>query len=99
MFSERFAGRIRADAHGNAVFPHFDEQGLCGYELKNRNFTGFAKGGEKGLWFSHTKSDDDRLVFCESAINALSYAVLHPAEHSRYASIGGMQDGIAQSIN
>jgi hypothetical protein len=87
--SERFAGRIRADAHGNAVFPHFDEQGLCGYELKNRNFTGFAKGGEKGLWFSHTKPDDARLVFAESAIDALSYAVLHPAEHARYASIGG----------
>ncbi len=87
--SERFAGRVRIDAHGNAVFPHFDEQGLCGYELKNRNFTGFAKGGEKGLWFSHTKPDDDCLVFAESAIDALSYAVLHPAEHTRYASIGG----------
>jgi hypothetical protein len=87
--SERFAGRIRVDARGNAVFPHFDEQGLCGYELKNRNFTGFAKGGEKGLWFSHTQADDDRLVFAESAIDALSYAAMHPAEHSRYASIGG----------
>ena len=87
--SERFAGRIRVDARGNAVFPHFDEQGLCGYELKNRNFTGFAKGGEKGLWFSHTQADDDCLVFGESAIDALSYAVLHPAGHTRYASIGG----------
>lgn len=28
-------------------------------------------------------------MFAESAIDALSYAVLHPAEHARYASIGG----------
>src|ERR1019366_4756355 len=51
--------------------------------------TGFAKGGEKGLWFSHTQADDDCLVFGESAIDALSYAVLHPAGHTCYASIGG----------
>jgi hypothetical protein len=25
------------------------------YELKNRSFTGFAPGGEKGLWSSHEK--------------------------------------------
>jgi Protein of unknown function (DUF3991) len=43
--SGRFAGRIRIDARRNAVFAHFDEDGLCGYELKNRNFTGFATSG------------------------------------------------------
>ncbi len=87
--SERFAGTIRIDARGNAVFPHFDADGLCGYELKNRGFTGFASGGSKGLWLSNTKNDDTRLVFCESAIDALSYAVLVPEKHARYASIGG----------
>jgi hypothetical protein len=34
--SDRFGGRIRIDARGNAVFPHFDREGLCGYEIKNR---------------------------------------------------------------
>jgi hypothetical protein len=33
--------------------------------------------------------DDHRLVFCESAIDALSHAVLFPDNHARYASIGG----------
>jgi hypothetical protein len=47
--SARFAGRIRIDEFGNAVFPHFDLQGLCGFEKKNVGYTGFAKGGEKGL--------------------------------------------------
>jgi hypothetical protein len=85
----RFAGRVRIDDKGNAVFPHFDQQGLCGYEIKNRGYTGFARGGVKGLWSSHEDAGDTRLVFCESAIDALSHASLFPAPNSRYASIGG----------
>jgi hypothetical protein len=36
---------VRIDSRGNAVFPHFDGAGLCGYEIKNQRFTGFAAGG------------------------------------------------------
>ena len=86
---ERFSGRIRIDDKGNAVFPHFDAEGLSGYELKNIGFTGFASGGNKALWLSHELPGDKRLVFCESAIDALSHAVLFLDNHARYASIGG----------
>jgi hypothetical protein len=86
---DRFAGRIRIDSKGNAVFPHFDANGLSGYELKNAGFTGFASGGTKALWLSHEFPGDNRLVFCEAAIDALSHAVLFPDNHARYASIGG----------
>jgi len=87
--SKRFAGRIRIDARGNAIFPHFDGDGLSGYEIKNRQFTGFATGGTKSIWSSNALLDDNRLVFCESAIDALSHAVLFPNAHTRYASISG----------
>ena len=87
--SDRFEGRIRIDARGNTVFPHFDQDGLCGYEIKNSGFTGFARGGTKGLWASQSRLDDSRIVFCESAIDALSHAALYPDDHARYASIGG----------
>jgi hypothetical protein len=87
--SDRFAGLIRIDVRQNAVFPHFDAQGLCGYEIKNHNFTGFAFGGTKGLWLSQEMPGDDRLVLCESAIDALSYAALFPGDHSRYGSFAG----------
>lgn len=91
---DRFAGRVRLDPRDNgefpnAIFPHFDQEGLCGYEIKNVGFTGFASGGGKALWLSHELPDDNRLIFCESAIDALSYAVLFPDNRSRYASIGG----------
>jgi hypothetical protein len=91
LLSPRFLGRMRMDSRGNTVFPHFDAAGLCGYEIKNRGYTGFAAGGEKGLWFSHTRPDDRRLILAESAIDALSYAALFPdtEDQTRYASLGG----------
>jgi len=92
LVDPRFAGRIRIDGRGNAVFPHFDAEGLCGYELKNRDFTGFSRGGEKGLWLSQKSSEDVRLVFSESAIDALSYCVLDLDGCTRYASIGGQMN-------
>jgi len=85
----RFAGRLKVDVRGNAIFPHADQDGPCGYEIKNRNFTGFAKGGDKGLWFSAARAGDTVLVIAESGIDALSYAALHPDEAARYASTGG----------
>lgn len=91
LSSPRFTGRVRVDRRGNAVFPHFDVSGLCGYEIKNQGFTGFAAGGNKGLWFSHSRPSDRRLVLAESAIDALSHAVLFPdaEDRTRYASLGG----------
>jgi len=91
LLSPRFVGRMRLDSRGNTVFPHFDAAGLCGYEIKNRGYTGFAAGGQKGLWLSHTRRDDRRLILAESAIDALSYATLFSdAEgRTRYASLGG----------
>lgn len=91
LMASRFAGRVRIDCLGNAVFPHFDVAGLCGYEIKNRQFTGFAAGGTKGLWLSHFQPQDRRLVMAESAIDALSYAALFPdaTDQTRYASLGG----------
>jgi Toprim-like/Protein of unknown function (DUF3991) len=91
LLSPRFAGRMRIDRFGNTVFPHFDTSGLCGYEIKNCGFTGFAAGGQKGLWLSHTHPADRRLVLTESAVDALSYAALFPdaEDQTRYASLGG----------
>ena len=89
LASARFAGRVRTDERGNAIFAHEDAEGLCGFEIKNSSFTGFSKGGSKGLWTSNAFETDRRIVFCESAIDALSHAVLFPDEHARYASIGG----------
>ena len=87
--SPRFAGKLRVDARANVLFPHADQDGPCGYEIKNKGFTGFSPGGEKGLWFSAAKATDTTLVIAESGIDALSYAALFPDAHARFASIGG----------
>ena len=98
--SERFAGRIKIDRRGNAVFPHEDKDGLCGYEIKNAGFTGFATGGEKGLWRSNDFPADRCLMFGESGIEALSYALLfpEPEDGSRFRSISGKPNPIQPEL-
>jgi hypothetical protein len=90
LAAERFAGRIRTDGRRNAIFPHVDGAGeVCGWEIKNASFTGFAEGGRKGLWLSKEFPGDSGLVVAESAIDALSHAALFPDAAARYASTGG----------
>ena len=86
---DRFAGCVRMDQRNNALFPHYDGEGLCGYEIKNKGFTGFAPGGMKGLWSSRIREDDNQLVLVESAIDAISYHILHGDNRTRYVSTGG----------
>ena len=52
LVSSRFKGGIRVDSRANAIFPHHNLGGLCGFEKRNRGFKGFADLGEKGLWQS-----------------------------------------------
>lgn len=85
----RFVGTLKMDQRGNAVFPHYDQEGLCGYEIKNRAFTGFSPGGEKSLWLSQCFAGDDTLVITESAIDALSFHGLQGWPHARYLSTAG----------
>lgn len=85
----RFAGQVRIDGKGNAVFPHYDRDGITGYELKNAGFTGFAKGGEKGLWYSSNLGHAGRVVVVESAIDAMSHAQINGDQEAAYISVGG----------
>jgi hypothetical protein len=86
----RFRDSWRQDARGNALFVHRDAEGISGYEVKNREFTGFASGGIKSVWHSSARAGDKTLVIAESAIDAMSYHQLHPRSDARYMSIGGM---------
>lgn len=86
---ERFNGTIFLDRRRNTIFPHWNRDGLCGFEIKNAGFTGFAKGGEKGLWHSRVKAGDDTVVFTETAIDALSYYALEGHPKMRLFSTGG----------
>lgn len=89
LAQKRFAGCLLLDQRGNVVFPHEDGDGVCGYELKNIRFTGFAPGGVKGLWGSRKEEHDRAIVIAESGIDALSYAALHGSEGMRYLSTAG----------
>ncbi|WP_417850294.1 toprim domain-containing protein [Thalassoglobus sp.] len=81
--------RIRIDDRKNAVFPHFNQSGLCGFELKNRGFTGFSPGGIKGLACTRPQPDDQQMIICETAIDMLSYAAVKGLDGKRLFSTAG----------
>lgn len=89
-----FRDRIRRDKRNNAVFPHFNQSGLCGFELKNGNatgtsFTGFSPGGVKALACSRPRVTDREMVVCETAIDMLSLATLEGTDKRRFFSTAG----------
>lgn len=89
LSDSRFKGMVRVDGRGNAIFPHYDRDGISGYEVKNHSFTGFAKNGEKRLWYTTGTAEAPRIVLVESAIDAMSHAQLTKDKEAGYISIGG----------
>lgn len=80
---------IRIDDRGNVCFAHHDDGGLCGYEIKNRSFTGFASGGTKGLWNVIADEPARALVVTETALDGLSYLTIRGSREKRVVSIAG----------
>jgi hypothetical protein len=85
----RFNGMVKIDERGNAIFPHYDEKGISGYEIRGQDFKGFSKHGEKSIWCSTNVKTAQEVIFVEGAINALSHAQLNPNLNAGYISIGG----------
>jgi len=85
-----FLDRFRIDVRGNALFPHWnDDSMVCGFEIKNRGFTGFSTGGVKGLWCSRPRETDNEMILCETAIDALSFAAIYGTQYKRFFSTAG----------
>jgi len=99
LTSPRFHGRIYKDARNNVIFPHY-HNGIVGYELKNKGFTGFSPNGQKALWFSNMEKTDHTMIIAESAIDAISYSILHPdpSNQTCYVSIGGQMSPEARKL-
>ena len=80
---EAAADRLRTDERGNVLFRHDDRDGLTGWEVKNRGFTGFAGGGIKALFAVRAgyppRTAPPRVVIAESALDVLSFWQLNPA--------------------
>ena len=100
-----FSDRIRLDERGNVVFRHDDRQGLSGWEIKNKGFTGFSSGGHKALFACRIQlsreTDPPRLIVAESAIDAMSYQQLNPRPALVLSFGGGLspeQDILLRSV-
>jgi hypothetical protein len=87
--SRRFRGTWRVESRGKVLFPHRDDEGLCGFEAEGQVAAGFSSSGSKTVWESARRSSDNILLITKSAIDALSYAQLHQTEHVWYWSTAG----------
>ncbi len=86
-----FSHHMKMDTRGNVCFRHDDENGLSGWETKNRGFTGFSGGGKKALFMCNTcpsAEEPTRIVITEAAIDAMSYAQLSN-KPALYVSLSG----------
>jgi hypothetical protein len=78
------SGKLYADRHGNAVFPLLGKENKpVGAELRGtgpQRWRGMAPGSQKDLgYFSVQAPDATMVILCESAIDAISCLLLHPA--------------------
>jgi hypothetical protein len=94
----KFKDRIRIDKRNNAIFPHYNHEGLCGFEVKNSNWTGFSPGGLKGCWRSRPHPDDQMLLIFETAIDALSLASLTGTQGRQFFSTAGQMSSLQMEL-
>ena len=83
-----FVSTFRVGRNNIVIFPHFDRQGMCGYELRNASLKTFGSGTKKGLWYSNNCVSAPSIVICESSIDCLSHFQLHGGD-AGYVSLGG----------
>lgn len=84
-----FVDRIRIDHRDNALFLHHNRSGICGFEKKNKNYTGFSEGGTKGLMVSRPRPTDQLMMICEKGIDLLSHAQMFGTDKKRFFSTAG----------
>ena len=89
QIDERFSN-VRTDERNNTCFPHYSGGRVCGWEVKNNDFTAFSKGGTRNLYVTTNFKTAKEVVIVESGIDALSHAQLFNTDNSTaYISIGG----------
>ena len=69
LADDRFTGCYRTTKRGAVMFPHRDQGGLAGYELRGIKADGeklkvFSKGGKRGLWLSRNVATASLVVIC-----------------------------------
>jgi len=105
LANPQFAGRILNHVHtvqrpglpaktfDNTAFPAYHEGRVVGLELKGEGFKGQAPESRfsRSLWLSKLPENGPatHLLGSESALDALSYAQLHPGEPALFVSTAG----------
>jgi hypothetical protein len=84
-------GLLREGIHGTVWALHRSGGGMpCGWEMRGPQYKGFARGGEKALFWLGELAKARRVAVTESAIDAMSLAVVEGwPDGTSYVSTGG----------
>jgi hypothetical protein len=86
----RFTDTYRQGSNGTVIFPHYDDERMCGYEIRGHGVRAFGKGILKGLWRSNNVESASDMVICESVIDCYSRHQLYRDDAAYIAFSGGL---------
>ena len=89
LHDERFHDTWRITTNGVLLFLHRDHEGGTGYEIRGDNIKSFTKDGKRAFWHTTNLGYAGTVIVTESAINALSHAVLYGWGDVAYISLAG----------
>lgn len=93
-----FQDSFRTDKKGNAIFPYYDKQGLCGYEYRNIELKRMGKDSVRGLWYTKNLFKNTRsIVLCESPIDCMSHSELYGWPVA-YVATGGQISSLQREL-
>jgi len=85
--------QVRSGKHMNTAFPYRIQAAgeIVGAEIRNHAFKGHMTGSQRSssIWFSELIENCQRIIICESALDALSHYQLTKENNSVYISFGG----------
>ena len=67
----------------------YKHKNISALEIKNDSIHVFVKGSEKTTWQSNRLENDTILVIAESAIDAMSYHIIHNLKSAFYIAVSG----------
>lgn len=84
----RFIDTYRLTKHGHVLLSHYDDTGLCGFDIRGGELKRFSTGGTKALWRSNNINIASTIVICEGAIDCLSHSELYGGDYGYVATSG-----------
>lgn len=77
-----FKKQIRQNTDGDLIFPHWNENGMCGLVITNQQATRMFYR-DSGLWYAKSNSHVSQMVITSTTTESLAYSMSNASEFSK----------------